>query len=66
MKPHFTNTDSPIDFPRVSVAKDPRCCGSGACMINDQGQCWCGQSWNGEQMCFATNTQEEHTNEQRN
>lgn len=63
MKPHFTNTDNPVDFPRVSVAEDPRCCGSGACIINDQGQCWCGQSWNGEQMCFPdTPESKEHTN----
>ncbi|WP_197712008.1 hypothetical protein [Polynucleobacter necessarius] len=27
-----------------------RCCGSGVCIINDAGECWCGQVWNGEQM----------------
>ena len=31
---------------------DPRCCGSGACIINDDGECWCGQRWDGEKMCF--------------
>lgn len=30
---------------------DPRCCGSGACVIDLQGRCWCGQVWDGEQMC---------------
>jgi hypothetical protein len=29
---------------------DPRCCGSGTCIINDDGQCWCGQVWNGDRM----------------
>ena len=27
-----------------------RCCGSGVCIINDAGECWCGQIWNGEKM----------------
>lgn len=31
--------------------KDERCCGSGACIINDEGLCWCGQQWNGSTMC---------------
>lgn len=30
---------------------DPRCCGSGTCIIDAQGQCWCGQRWDGEKMC---------------
>jgi hypothetical protein len=29
---------------------DKRCCGSGVCIINDAGECWCGQVWNGEKM----------------
>jgi hypothetical protein len=29
---------------------DPRCCGSGACIIDDEGRCWCGQQWDGETM----------------
>ncbi len=61
MKPHCTNTDNPVDFPRVKVAEDPRCCGADSCIINDQGQCWCGQSWNGEQMCFPP---EKHNDDQ--
>ncbi len=32
---------------------DARCCGTGHCMINAQGQCWCGQQWDGTKMCFA-------------
>lgn len=30
---------------------DDRCCGSGTCIINAQGECWCGQKWDGEKMC---------------
>jgi len=30
---------------------DERCCGSGTCIINTQGECWCGQRWDGEKMC---------------
>ncbi|GCL62065.1 hypothetical protein [Pseudaquabacterium pictum] len=30
---------------------DPRCCGTGTCIINADGQCWCGQQWDGEKMC---------------
>ena len=29
---------------------DSRCCGSGVCIINQQGECWCGQVWNGSKM----------------
>jgi hypothetical protein len=31
--------------------EDPRCCGTGMCIINADGQCWCGQQWNGTSMC---------------
>ena len=30
---------------------DSRCCGSGTCLINAEGACWCGQRWDGEKMC---------------
>lgn len=33
--------------------QDPRCCGTGTCIINDEGVCWCGQRWDGERMSFA-------------
>jgi hypothetical protein len=33
--------------------KDDRCCGSGTCIINNEGECWCGQRWDGEKMCLA-------------
>lgn len=31
---------------------DTRCCGTGTCIINSAGECWCGQRWDGEKMCF--------------
>ena len=31
---------------------DIRCCGTGTCLINAEGFCWCGQQWDGTQMCF--------------
>jgi hypothetical protein len=30
---------------------DDRCCGSGTCIINEEGHCWCGQVWDGKKMC---------------
>jgi hypothetical protein len=30
---------------------DERCCGTGTCIIDAQGLCWCGQQWDGEKMC---------------
>ncbi len=34
------------------MSEDPRCCGTGTCIINAEGECWCGQRWDGEKMCF--------------
>jgi hypothetical protein len=31
---------------------DERCCGTGTCIIDAAGRCWCGQQWNGERMCM--------------
>lgn len=31
--------------------ENERCCGTGHCMINADGRCWCGQQWDGEKMC---------------
>ena len=36
------------------MTDDPRCCGSGTCIIDADGRCWCGQQWNGETMCAPT------------
>lgn len=33
--------------------EDPRCCGSGTCIIDAAGRCWCGQQWDSEKMCAA-------------
>lgn len=35
------------------MSEDPRCCGTGTCIINDEGVCWCGLRWDGEKMCFS-------------
>lgn len=35
------------------MSNDPRCCGTGTCIIDGDGRCWCGQVWDGEKMCFA-------------
>lgn len=32
--------------------EDTRCCGTGTCIINEEGECWCGQKWDGKKMCF--------------
>jgi hypothetical protein len=32
------------------MAEDPRCCGSGTCIIDPDGRCWCGQQWDGVKM----------------
>jgi len=32
------------------MTEDPRCCGSGTCIIDPEGRCWCGQQWDGQQM----------------
>ena len=31
--------------------EDERCCGTGTCILNAEGLCWCGQQWNGTTMC---------------
>ena len=35
---------------------DDRCCGSGTCIIDSQGRCWCGQQWDGLQMCHPAHS----------
>lgn len=32
------------------MSEDPRCCGSGVCIIDPEGRCWCGQQWDGQKM----------------
>lgn len=38
------------------MVEDERCCGTGTCLINAEGLCWCGQRWNGETMCRPGST----------
>ena len=35
------------------MTDDPRCCGSGTCIIDAAGSCWCGQQWDGQRMAHA-------------
>ncbi len=37
---------------------DDRCCGTGTCIIDADGRCWCGQVWDGEKMCFQASAPE--------
>lgn len=39
--------------------KDNRCCGSGVCIINEDGICWCGQKWDGERLLKPQYTENE-------
>lgn len=32
------------------MPEDPRNCGSIACIINAEGDCWCGLKWDGRKM----------------
>lgn len=34
----------------MNMTQDHRCCGSGTCIINAEGWCWCGQRWKGDQL----------------
>jgi hypothetical protein len=40
--------------------EDTRCCGSGTCIINAQGYCWCGQKWDGTRMCFPEKSENQN------
>jgi len=36
--------------------QDTRWCDTGTCLIDINGRCWCGQQWDGEQMCRPSQT----------
>ncbi|MEI6768973.1 MAG: hypothetical protein WCL48_08465 [Betaproteobacteria bacterium] len=36
------------------MSEDSRCCGSGTCIIDEQGLCWCGQQWDGQTLRMAS------------
>lgn len=38
---------------------DTRCCGSGVCIINADGICWCGQKWDGTKLLKPQSTENE-------
>lgn len=50
MLPHGQSTIFLTDM-RTPMNDDKRCCGTGTCLINADGLCWCGQQWNGSTMC---------------
>jgi len=41
------------------MSEDTRCCGSGTCIIDTEGRCWCGQQWDGQKMGHAPLAQAE-------
>ena len=43
------------------MSQDERCCGSGTCIIDADGLCWCGQRWQDNQLCSTT--AQNHSNE---
>ena len=47
------------------MIEDPRCCGTGTCIIDPEGRGWCGQQWDGEKMRHAplVPLQEQNTGE---
>jgi hypothetical protein len=38
-------------FDWKSMQDNERCCGTGTCIIDEEGVCWCGQVWDGKKMC---------------
>jgi len=48
-----TRTHDPFfRLEELHMVDDERCCGTGTCIINAEGYCWCGQKWDGQKMCF--------------
>jgi hypothetical protein len=47
----YKNCSQPFKM-EMTMTDDERCCGTGTCIINAEGYCWCGQRWDGEKMCF--------------
>jgi hypothetical protein len=43
--------NSPSNFVGQHMQEDTRCCGSGTCLIDADGRCWCGQQWDGDKLC---------------
>lgn len=40
-----------FNYRGMTMQDDERCCGTGTCIIDTNGHCWCGQQWDGEKMC---------------
>ena len=48
------------------MSEDLRCCGTGTCIINAEGECWCGQRWDGERMSFPKPLTQEKSSSDEN
>ena len=49
-----SQTSKLITYRDPNMEDNERCCGSGTCIIDAQGRCWCGQQWDGEKMCWTS------------
>ena len=47
----FEDNKAPLTAKDPTMEDDERCCGTGTCLINAEGYCWCGQRWDGNVMC---------------
>jgi hypothetical protein len=54
----YKGIDEPVKPPPMEnqLQDDERCCGTGTCLIDATGRCWCGQQWDGEKMCAPAPT----------
>lgn len=52
LAPQLVEWHSPI-HKETQMNEDPRCCGRGVCIVDNEGRCWCGQRWDGNKMCPA-------------
>jgi len=44
----------PLTYRDIAMQDDERCRGAGTCIIEAHGRYWCGQQWDGEEMCRPT------------
>ena len=40
-----------MDHKEIRMSEDPRCCGSGTCIIDAEDRCWCGRQWGDQNAC---------------
>ena len=51
------------NYEGITTMEDTRCCGTGTCIINAEGYCWCGQRWDGTRMCFPQDANSHPSND---